>query len=490
MPPKGGKGVKNDPGPSGGVALPLYAMEVLVKAGQFILSLSFLIVLHELGHFIPARLFKTRVEKFFLFFDIKGALFQKKIGETVYGIGWLPLGGYVKIAGMVDESMDKEQMSRDPQPWEFRSKPAWQRLIIMLGGVTVNLILGVVIYAMIFLVWGERDLRMDQLPYGLSFSQPLEEAGLQDGDVVLSLGGEPVTQTQDFQRLVFGGQVTSAEVLRDGTKETLDFPVELGQVLVDRKDDMPKGGAPFSINMPTFVERVIPGSGAEAAGLQVGDHIVAIENQPTPYFSDLVETLASYAGQTVTFSVSRSGDMTTEPVEFAQPMPASDGIIQLIGDVDDTGKLGFIPNGYESLDGFQFIERSYGPGEALTAGAEKTASTLNNYVSSLRFLFRPGGSKQLGGFLTLGSIFSPEWNWRSFWNITALLSIILAFMNLLPIPALDGGHVMFLLFEMITQRKPSEKVLEYGQLIGLIMVGGLMLLANGNDLWKLFSGQL
>ena len=235
--------------------------------------------IRDSGHFIPARLFKTRVEKFFLFFDIKGALWQKKIGETVYGIGWLPLGGYVKIAGMIDESMDKEQMAKPAQPWEFRSKPAWQRLIIMLGGVTVNLILGVLIYGLVFFVWGERDLKLDALPYGMSFAQPLEDAGLQDGDIVLTLGGQAVTRTRDFQDLVFGGQVTSAEVLRDGEVTTLDFPTELGQVLVDRKDDIPKGSTPFSVNFPTIIDRVMPASGAERAGLEPGDGILAVNGE-------------------------------------------------------------------------------------------------------------------------------------------------------------------------------------------------------------------
>ncbi len=490
MPTKGRKGVKNDLRHSRGVALRLYLMEVLIKAGQFLLSLSFLIVLHELGHFIPARLFKTRVEKFFLFFDIKGALFQKKIGETVYGIGWLPLGGYVKIAGMVDESMDKEQMAKPPQPWEFRSKPAWQRLIIMLGGVTVNLILGVLIYGMVFFVWGERDLKMNSLPYGLSFAQPLEEVGLQDGDVVLTLGGEPVSQSQDFQRLVFGGEVTSAEVRRNGVTETLNFPVELGQVLVDAKDNLPKGTAPFSVNYPSVVDRVIPGSGAEEAGLQNGDRIVSVQGESTPYFPDLVAALSQYAGQSVSLGIVRGAQTESgEPAEFSRPRPVNENGIALTAKVDDTGKIGFYPKTFAALDGFEFVEQEFGPVAALSAGASKTATTLNNYVSSLRFLFRPGGTKQLGGFLTLGSIFSPEWNWQSFWNITALLSIILAFMNLLPIPALDGGHVVFLLYEMVSGRKPSEKVLEYGQLIGLILVGGLMLVANGNDLVKWFTGQ-
>ena len=467
-------------------------MEILVKAGQFLLSLSFLIILHELGHFIPARLFKTRVEKFFLFFDIKGALFQKKIGETVYGIGWLPLGGYVKIAGMVDESMDKEQLAKPAQPWEFRSKPAWQRLIIMLGGVTVNLILGVLIYAGVFLVWGERDLRMDDLPYGLSFAAPLEDAGFQDGDVVLSLGGESVQETGDFQRLVFGGQVTSAEVVRDGAPMVLDFPVELGQVLVDRKEDIPEGDAPFSINFPTIIDRVMTGSAAERAGLEPGDRILAVQGQSTPYFSDLIAALGIYAGQTVKLDVVRTptGEVAGNP-EFDRPRPlGASGSLSLPVDVGSDGKIGFYPKEFKDLDGFTFTEREFGPLEALDEGASKTWTTLSNYVSSLRFLFRPGGTQQLGGFITLGSIFSPQWNWRSFWNITALLSIILAFMNLLPIPALDGGHVMFLLYEMISGRKPSDKVMEYGQLIGLLFVGSLMLLANGNDLWKWFSGRL
>jgi len=465
-------------------------MEILVKAGQFLLSLSFLIVLHELGHFIPARLFKTRVEKFFLFFDIKGALFKKKIGETVYGIGWLPLGGYVKIAGMVDESMDKEQLAKPPQPWEFRSKPAWQRLIIMLGGVTVNLILGVLIYGLVFFVWGERELKLDALPYGLSFAQPLEEVGLQDGDIVLTLGGQAVTRSRDFNDLVFGGRVTSAEVLRDGQPRTLDFPVELGQVLMERKDDIPKGTKPFSVNFPTVIDRVMPASSAERAGLIPGDEIIAVNGEPTPFFPDLVETLLRHAEETVTLSVLRTGKEQAANPEFTRPTLQDDDALSLKAEVDENGKLGFYKVEVEALEGFEFTERTFGPLSALSEGARKTRSTLTNYVSSMRFLFKPGGAQQLGGFITLGSIFSPEWNWRSFWNITALLSIILAFMNLLPIPALDGGHVMFLLYEMVSGRKPSDRALEYGQLIGLLLVGSLMLLANGNDLWRWFTGRI
>lgn len=465
-------------------------MEVLIKASQFLLSLSFLIVLHELGHFIPARLFKTRVEKFFLFFDIKGALFQRKIGDTVYGIGWLPLGGYVKIAGMIDESMDKEQMRQPAQPWEFRSKPAWQRLIIMLGGVTVNLILGVVIYGMILFVWGDRDLRMDSLPYGMSFTEPLQRIGLQDGDVLLSLGGERINRVDDFRRVAFQTEVKQAEVMRNGIRETIAFPFELGQFLIDEAPNLPKGQAPFSVNFPAIVDRISPGSGADLAGIAAGDRIVSVEGKATPYFFDVVAALANFKGQEgVRIGVER-GALDREVDRIAQPRPPEGAAVVLSANVDQDGKLGFFPVEFDQLDGFEFEERQYGFASAMQGGASKAASTLTGYVSSMKYLFRPGGSKQLGGFITLGSIFSPEWNWKSFWNITALLSIILAFMNLLPIPALDGGHVMFLLYEMISGRKPGERVMEYGQLIGLLIVGSLMLVANGNDLWKWFSGQL
>ena len=468
-------------------------MEILIKAGQFLLSLSFLIVLHELGHFIPARLFKTRVEKFFLFFDVKGALFKKKIGETVYGIGWLPLGGYVKIAGMIDESMDKEQMAKPAEPWEFRSKPAWQRIIIMLGGITVNLILGIVIYGMVLFIWGEQDLRIDKVPYGLSFVEPLKEAGLQDGDVVLSLQGQPIHYSDDFRKVVFGTSVTTAEVLRNGMRQTLEFPTELGQVLLDHSEEMKRGTTPINVNLPTFVDRVSPGLGAEAAGLRKGDRIVSVGGTATPYFGNVVEALKGHAGKSgVPIGIIRQNDENRPTVDrVAQPMPRLDSeSLTLLASVDGEGKLGFFPVAYDALDGYEFEDLQFGPVAALAGGWDKAWSTLSGYVSSMRFLFRPGGTKQLGGFITLGSIFSPEWNWRSFWNITALLSLILAFMNLLPIPALDGGHVMFLLYEMVSGRKPSEKVMEYSTLLGLLFVGALMLLANGNDLWKWFTGTL
>ena len=346
-------------------------MEAFIQASQFLLSLSFLIVLHELGHFIPARLFKTRVEKFFLFFDIKRALFQKKIGDTVYGIGWLPLGGYVKIAGMIDESMDKEQMAQPAQPWEFRSKPAWQRLIIMLGGVTVNLILGVVIYGMVFFVWGDRDLRIDALPYGLSFEEPLRELGLQDGDVLVSLGGEEIQRVDDFRRMAFNGNVTEAEVVRGGIRQSVQFPTELGQFLLDASEDLPKGEAPFKVNFPSIVASVSPGSGAADAGLQSGDRIVSVDGRPTPYFFDVVEALADYKGQEdVPIGIVRYGD-AGQPDQVSTPKPASDGNLTLKARVDQDGKLGFFPLQFDALDGFVFEEKTYTMAEAATSSAVK-----------------------------------------------------------------------------------------------------------------------
>ena len=352
------------------------------------------------------------------------------------------LGGYVKIAGMVDESMDKEQLAKPAQPWEFRSKPAWQRLIIMLGGVTVNLILGVLIYAGSSSSGANVTCAWTTLPYGMSFAQlrwrtPASKTATSSCPSAETVTRKPAT----FSDLVFGGQVTSAEVVRDGAPVVLDFPVELGQVLVDRKEDIPEGDAPFSINFPTIIDRVMTGSAAERAGLEPGDRILAVQGQSTPYFSDLIAALGIHAGQTVKLDVVRTptGEAEGNPELTGQPLGVERHPVPACGRRGADGKIGFYPKEFKDLDGFTFTEREFGPLEALDEGASKTWTTLTNYVSSLRFLFRPGGTQQLGGFITLGSIFSPQWNWRSFWNITALLSIILAFMNLLPIPALDGG---------------------------------------------------
>jgi regulator of sigma E protease len=443
-------------------------MEILIKATQFLMSLSLLIVLHELGHFLPARYFGIRVEKFYLFFDIKWSIFKKKIGDTVYGIGWLPLGGYVKIAGMIDESMDKEQMKQPVQDWEFRSKPAWQRVIVMLGGVTVNFILAVVIYAMIFFVWGDKQLRNDGLPYGLAFAPALIEAGFEDGDRIVALEGETVEFADDIRARILSGPVVHATVERGDETVELSFEKELGQVLVDEHVK-----SAFQVNFPTIVLKVNPGSAADEGGLQVGDQILTVAGASAPYFLALQQRLMEHAGEAdVEVGVMRDG----EPVALSI-------------DVSEEGTLGFNAQTAEYFEGFGYEHVTYGAGEALSGGWEKTGDQLSGYVSSMRFLFKKGGAQQLGGFITLGSIFSSTWDWQSFWSITAFLSLILGFMNLLPIPALDGGHVMFLLYEIVSGRKPSDKVMEFGQLIGLLFVGGLLLLANGNDLWRWATGQ-
>lgn len=443
------------------------AMEILIKATQFLMSLSLLIVLHELGHFIPARLFGIRVEKFYLFFDVKWSLFKTKIGDTVYGIGWLPLGGYVKIAGMIDESMDLEQMKKPAESWEFRSKPAWQRIIVMLGGVTVNFLLAVLIYAMTFFVWGDNQLRNDGLPYGLAFAPALIEVGFQDGDRIVALEGETVEFADDIRRRILSKAVHHATVERGGAPIDIAFEQELGAIIVDHKIKNP-----FQVNFPTIVKKVTSSS-AQDGGLQVGDKIISVAGESTPYFLGLRAALMDVAGEAdVAVGVEREGAR-----------------LELAIDVSEDGILGFNARTADDFEDFGYEHVEYGAGASLVGGWNKTGAQLTGYVNSMRFLFKKGGAQQLGGFITLGSIFSSTWDWHSFWNITAFLSIILAFMNLLPIPALDGGHVMFLLYELISRRKPSDKVMEYGQLLGLIFIGGLLLLANGNDLWRWATGQ-
>jgi len=443
-------------------------MEILIKATQFLMSLSLLIVLHELGHFIPARLFGIRVEKFYLFFDIKWSLFKRKIGDTVYGIGWLPLGGYVKISGMIDESMDVEQMKKPAEPWEFRSKPAWQRIIVMLGGVTVNFLLAIAIYAMTLFVWGDQQLRNDGLPYGLAFAPALVEAGFVDGDRIVALEGETVEFADDIRARILSGPVVHATVERSGEMVDLTFEKELGQILVDGHIKQA-----FQVNFPTVVQKVNPGSAADMGGLKVGDRIVSVAGESAPYFIGLKQLLGE-----------RSGETAVEVGVMREGMP-----VALSFDVSEQGTLGFNAKTLNDFEGFGFEQVSFGASEALGGGWKKTGDQLSSYVGSMRFLFKEGGAQQLGGFITLGSIFSSTWDWQSFWSITAFLSLILGFMNLLPIPALDGGHVMFLLYELISGRKPSDKAMEFGQLIGLIFVGGLLLLANGNDLWRWATGQ-
>lgn len=448
-------------------------MDILIKASQFILSLSLLIVLHELGHFIPAKLFKTRVEKFYLFFDYKFSLFKKKIGETVYGIGWIPLGGYVKISGMIDESMDTEQMSQPAQPWEFRSKPAWQRLIIMLGGVFVNFVLGIFIYIMLMYTYGERYLPNEEVKNGMWVQDSLAiNLGLQTGDKILAVDGAPVKKFSDLTVAFING--TNYTVQRNDSVFTQQLPVDFISQLVDRGKD---AGAIVSPRYPFMVGKVDKSSPNSTSGLQPKDIFVNINGTPVTYYDEIVPILATYSGQDITVSVKRGTDIVDIPVR-----------------ISEEGKIGVLPtslsiNDLDRLGYYALADISYSFSEAIPAGFHKSYETLSSYIKQLKKIFNPktGAYKGLGGFISIGSIFPSEWSAQTFWNITAFLSIMLGFMNLLPIPALDGGHVVFTLWEMITGKKPSDKFMEYAQVTGFIILIALLLFANGNDIFKLFN---
>ena len=439
--------------------------ETLIQAAQFFLSLSFLIVLHELGHFIPAKLFNTRVEKFYLFFDPYFSLLKKKIGETEYGIGWLPLGGYVKISGMIDESMDTEHLNAEPQPWEFRSKPAWQRLIIMVGGVAVNVLLAMVIYAMILFTWGDDYLKTENLKYGIECSDLAKEIGFQNGDKILTIDGVYYENFSDIPEAILISGASQVLVDRNGETVTISIPSNLIERFIEKNESRFIGMA-----WPYIAQKFDDGSVAEAAGVLAGDQLIAINGKEVLYFSEYVKILPSLVGQEIQLSVLRGLDTLNYDVMLGE-----------------TGKIGvyYVP----PTELISFDHRDYGFFESFPAGTSMAIDKLDSYVKQMKLIFNPetGAWKGLGGFISIGKQYSPEWDWYSFWNFTAFLSIILAFMNILPIPALDGGHVMFLLGEMITGRKPSDKLLEYAQVTGFFILIALLLLANGNDIIKLFN---
>ena len=441
----------------------------LIKGGQLILSLSLLIVLHELGHFIPAKLFKTRVEKFYLFFDVKFSLFKKKIGETVYGIGWLPLGGYVKISGMIDESMDTEQMAQPAQPWEFRAKPTWQRLIIMLGGVTVNLVLGFLIYMMVMFVWGKRVINSDDSIYGLAPSPKVEALGFNLSDKIVSVDGKPLDELTEINPWLLLRDASQVEAIHvDGTKEYIMIPEDFGKELF-AAGEIP----PFIPNMPAIIEAVDVGSPAEAAGLLANDHIIAINGTEILSWDPSTRPIAQ---------VKNALEQRKEDVLSIQII--RDGELKGMEITASTGSpIGF----YFKNTRAKVITQKYDATQSIIEGFNYGYWTLYDYIAQFKFVFTKKGASQLGGFGTIGSLFPAEWNWRVFWERTALLSIILAFMNVLPIPALDGGHVVFLTYEMLTGRKPHQKVLEYAQMAGIILLLGLFVFANGNDIYRFIS---
>ena len=432
-----------------------------VKAIQLLLSLSFLIVLHELGHFIPAKLFKTRVEKFFLFFDVKFALFSKKIGETVYGIGWLPLGGYVKISGMIDESMDKEQMALPPQPWEFRSKPAWQRLIIMLGGVTVNIIVGFVIYMGILHFYGQDITTNKQLPNGFAVHESFKEYGFQDGDKILSVNGAAFENVTAINKHLFLRDVNTIEVLHNtGEKQTIEMPKQIGTLMFENDVLRP------------FTQRVAPILGvigdqsfpAAAAGFKIDDTILEVNGTPIVFWHEFQNLVKENGQKENVFLISRDGAQLT-----------------LKATPNESGQIGLLPYGTS-------IRKEYTLAESITGGVGYGMDVLKDYITQFKYVFTQKGASQVGGFGAIGGLFPDTWDWVSFWQTTALISIILAFMNILPIPALDGGHVMFLLYEMVSGRKPNDKFMEYAQMVGFFLLIALVLFANGNDIYRYFFG--
>lgn len=430
----------------------------LIKALQLILSLSILVIVHEFGHYIFARLFKIRVEKFYLFFDAGFALFRykPKNSHTEYGVGWLPLGGYVKISGMIDESMDKEQMALPPQPWEFRSKPAWQRLLVMIAGVLFNLILAFIIYSMVLFTWNDTYLPLENITQGMEFSRAAKNAGFQDGDILLMADNKKLDRF-GVRTLIDVADAKTVTVIRDG--KTVELSMEEGlmsNLLTDQE-----GFATYRI--PTVIYETMEGSSADLAGLMSGDSIVAVNGVTTPVFTDLRDALESNRNSEVVLDYYRSG---TQYRTTAQ--------------LDSAGTLGFYVMPAAMV--YNTHTLTYGFFKSFPAGIKMGIQTLKDYVAQFKYVFTKEGASSIGGFGAIGSLFPAQWNWQSFWMMTAFLSVILAFMNILPIPALDGGHVMFLIYEVITRRKPSQKVMEYAQATGMILLLLLVLYANGMDI--------
>ena len=453
-------------------------MEIAIKLSQFLLSLSILIILHELGHFIPAKLFKTRVEKFYLFFDFlfpfpgiaNFALFKKKIGETEYGLGWFPMGGYVKISGMIDESMDEEAMKLPPQPWEFRSKPAWQRLIIMLGGIIVNIILAIFIYSMILLAYGEKKLPIAEAKYGYVADSLAQSIGLQSGDKIV--GYNNTVKFDDASISVVKDMLfddaTSIQITRNGEAKSITVPPNVWPDMIKSR-----GNIEFlRLAFPSEIDSVDPKSQLRGK-LQHNDKIIGIDDEPIQYFAEISMAIKRKIGKDVTVTALRGVDTLKYTAHIGE-----DALLGISG---------------KSLDNyFNFDSTKYNIITCFPAGLKLSVSVLGDYIRQFKLMFntRFEGWKQMGGFASISKLYSTKWDWLGFWMSTAFLSIVLAFMNLLPIPALDGGHALFTLYEIITRRKPSDKFLEYAQIVGMIFVFGLLIFANGNDLFRYIMSKL
>ncbi|MBP3551402.1 MAG: RIP metalloprotease RseP [Alistipes sp.] len=439
-------------------------MDILIKVLQFFMSLTLLVAVHEFGHFIMARIFKIRVEKFYIFFDAGFSLWKKKWGDTEYGLGWLPLGGYCKIAGMVDESMDKEQLASAPQPWEYRAKPAWQRFLVLIAGVTMNVILAFFIYCGISFSYGSQYISNEDMIYGYEFSQSAEQLGFRDGDRIVTIGGEKVENINSILgKILLAKENCEVEVIREGAEHKFVLDNEILNIM--RKENTFEKERLYSPLIPFVVDSIANTAVAEA-GLQRGDRIIGIGEESLPYFNHYADRLAKLAGKTADIKVLRGADT----LSLALPVNAE-------------GKLGVVTENF-----FKVRTEEYNFFEAIPAGARLTAKTIKNYWDQLVLIVKPdtGLYKHVGGFIAIGNIFPSEWDWHQFWSMTAFLSIILAVMNIIPIPGLDGGHMIFTFWEMLTGRKVSEKVLEVAQYIGMILILALVLFANGNDIYKLF----
>lgn len=444
-------------------------MEIVIKIGQFLLSLSLLIVLHEFGHYFPAKLFKTRVEKFFLFFDVKFALFQKKIGETVYGIGWLPLGGYVKISGMIDESMDTEAMAEEPKEWEFRSKPTWQRLIIMLGGVIVNFIVAWLIYIFASAFYGEITVDTDSIADGYWIENPiLLDLDIKTGDDLVAIDGKQYENYTDVRSaLITANKLTIA---RDGVEREVTLPQDfLGQLTESDNRTL------FDLRVPFKVAKIAEESPNINRDLKKGDIITSVNGEDTKYFDQLRPILEKYKDQEIAVTLIRDNQTINATLKTTD-----EGKIAAwpYGKPEDLKDL---PEGY-----FNLVRKEFTIAEAVPYGSNKFVNQFTGYFGQLKKIFTPstGAYKGVGGFYAIYNIFPDTWEWENFWRITAILSIMLGVLNLLPIPALDGGHVVFLLYEMITGRKPGDKFLEYAQIVGFFLLIALVLFANGNDIYR------
>ena len=441
-------------------------MVILIKILQLVLALSILVLIHEFGHFLFARIFKIRVEKFYLFFDPWFSLFKykPKNSDTEYGLGWLPLGGYCKICGMIDESMDKEALAKEPQPWEYRSKPAWQRFFVIFGGVFFNFILAILIYTGIMYAWGEQYIKNSDVTTGIYANELAREMGFRNGDRIISFNDVEPDKFTDLQVDLLRTQATRAKVLRDGDTVTLELdPVYIPSVL--------NTPGMFSYGIPFEVQEIPDSSINAASGLMPKDRVLAINGEDCAMFYQVQEVLARHKGDSIVATVARGNEITLVPLA-----------------TDTLGRIQVAVNA--NLEDFYTItQKEYSLFSAIPAGIHKASVTVANYFKELKLIFSPKTEayKSVGSFITIGKIFPGTWDWHSFWNITAFLSVMLAVLNILPIPALDGGHLVFTIYEMITGRKPSDKFLEYAQTVGMILLLGLMVLAFGNDIFRLFN---